>query len=163
MGRPRQFDEGAVLDAAMRCFWSRGYEAASIQDLVGETEITAASLCNASGNKRSFFRTALNRYVEEGVGGRISRCEALSPHQAICAFFDEILTRSLNDHERKGCMLVNSALEMAPHDAEFRKLIAGVLDRIESFFLRCVVSGQADGTITRSKPAKTPAAHLLGV
>ena len=58
---------------------------------------------------------------------------------------------------------MNSALEIAPHHAEFQKLIGGVLDRIESFFLRCVESGQADSTITRSKPAKTLAAHLPGV
>jgi TetR/AcrR family transcriptional repressor of nem operon len=163
MARPREFDENVVMDAAIRCFWSRGYEATSIQNLVGETGITAASLYNAYGDKRSIFRTALDRYVEDGIGERIRRCEALRPRQAIGAFFDEILIRSLNDRERKGCMLVNSALEIAPHDPEFRKMIAGVLDRIENFFLRCVESGQADGTISQSTPANVLAGHLLGV
>jgi TetR/AcrR family transcriptional repressor of nem operon len=60
-------------------------------------------------------------------------------------------------------MLVNSALEMAPHDAEFQKIIASVLDRIERFFLNCIEVGQADGTITRSIPGETLAHHLLGV
>jgi len=50
------------------------------------------------------------------------------------AFFDEILSRSLNDRRHKGCMLVNSALKTAPHDAEFQEIIAGVLARIERFF-----------------------------
>jgi TetR/AcrR family transcriptional repressor of nem operon len=60
-------------------------------------------------------------------------------------------------------MLVNSALEMAPHDPEFQKFIADVLGRIEGFFLRCVETGQIDGTITRAMPAEVLAQHLLGV
>ncbi|WP_371417985.1 TetR family transcriptional regulator C-terminal domain-containing protein [Acidisoma sp. L85] len=69
----------------------------------------------------------------------------------------------MNDREHKGCFLVNSALEMAPHDPEFRKSIARVLKRIEAFFLVCVQNGQADGTITCSTPAEAVAQHFLGV
>jgi TetR/AcrR family transcriptional repressor of nem operon len=60
-------------------------------------------------------------------------------------------------------MLVNSAVELAPHDAQLRKMIVIVLNRIETFFLKCVKAGQADGTITRSVPADNLARHLLGV
>jgi TetR/AcrR family transcriptional regulator, transcriptional repressor for nem operon len=163
MARPREFDDEVVLDAAIRCFWSRGYEATSVKDLIGKTGITAASLYNAFGDKRMLFRRALDRYVEGSIGARIRRCETRPPREAIGAFFEEILSRSLSDRERKGCMLVNSALEMAPHDAEFQKIIASVLDRIETFFLNCIKAGQADGTITRSIPGEALAHHLLGV
>ncbi|WP_319636749.1 TetR/AcrR family transcriptional regulator [Paraburkholderia caribensis] len=105
-----------------------------MKDLTGKTGLTAASLYNAYGDKRGLFRAALDRYVSESIGNRIRRCEALPPLEAIHSFFDEILRRSLNDRQHKGCMLVNSALEMAPHDAEFQKIIAGVLTRIEGFF-----------------------------
>jgi AcrR family transcriptional regulator len=124
MARPREFDEAVVLDAAMQCFWSRGFEATSVKDLLGKTGITAVSLYNAFGDKRALFRTALDHYVEAGIGERIRRCENLPPREAIAAFFDEILKRSLSDRERKGCMLVNAALEVAPHDGEFRKIVA---------------------------------------
>jgi TetR/AcrR family transcriptional repressor of nem operon len=163
MARPREFDEEAVLDATVQCFWRHGYEATSVKDLTGKTGLTAASLYNAYGDKRGLFRAALDRYVSESIGNRIRRCEALAPLEAIHSFFDEILRRSLNDRQHKGCMLVNSALEMAPHDAEFQKIIAGVLTRIEGFFLGCIRTGQADGTITQSQPAAVLARHLLGV
>ena len=101
--------------------------------------------------------------MEGSVAARMRRCEALPPREAIEAFFDEILSRSLNDREHKGCMLVNSALELAPHDAEFQKIIAGVLHRLERFFLGCIESGQATGTISGALPAPTLARHLLGV
>lgn len=163
MARPREFDEDAVLDAAVQCFWSRGYEATSVKDLTGRTGVAAASLYNAYGDKHGLFRVALDRYVESSVMDRIRRCEALPPRQAIGSFFDEILSRSLKDRQHKGCMLVNSALEMAPHDAEFRKIIAGVLARMERFFLERVEAGQKAGTISRARPAQDLARHLLGV
>jgi len=67
---------------------------------------------------------ALDHYVESGIGERIRQFESLPPREAIQAFFEEIVIRSLSDREHKGCMVVNSALELAPHDAEFRKIIA---------------------------------------
>ncbi|WP_175687171.1 TetR/AcrR family transcriptional regulator [Burkholderia anthina] len=163
MARPREFDEVAVLDATVQCFWRFGYEATSVKDLTETTGLTVASLYNAYGDKRGLFRAALDRYVNDSIAKRIARCEALPPLEAIHAFFDEILSRSLNDREHKGCMLVNSALEMAPHDDEFQKTIAGVLARVESFFLGCIRAGQADGTIAQSLSAKVLARHLLGV
>jgi len=163
MGRPREFDEDAVLDAAVECFWSRGYEATSVKDLIDVTGITAASLYNAYGDKRELFRTALDRYVEGTVAARMQRCSALPPREAIESFFGEILRRSLQDREHKGCMLVNSALEMAPHDPEFHTIIAAVLQRLEIFFLDCIERGQTAGTITRDTAAETLAQHLLGV
>lgn len=163
MARPREFDEDNVLDAALECFWSCGYAATSVKDLVAKTGITAASLYNAYGDKRGLFRTALDRYVEGSVAARMRRCKELPPREAIGAFFDEILSRSLNDREHKGCMLVNSALELAPHDTEFLTTIAAALNRLESFFFSCIEAGQATGTITCAMPAQTLARHLLGV
>jgi TetR/AcrR family transcriptional regulator, transcriptional repressor for nem operon len=163
MARPREFDEGVVLDAAVLCFWNRGYEATSVKDLVERTGITAASLYNAFGDKRAIYERALDRYVEGSVASRIRRCEALAPREAIGAFFEEILKRSLGDRERKGCMLVNAALDVAPHDPDFRKIVTDVLAHIEGFFLSCVKAGQGDGSITRSLPAETLSHHLLGV
>ena len=163
MARPREFDEGVVLDAAVLCFWSRGYEATSVKDLVTRTGITAASLYNAFGDKRAIYERALDRYVEGSVASRIRRCEALAPREAIGAFFEEIVKRSLGDRERKGCMLVNAALDVAPHDPDFRKIVTEVLADIEGFFLSCVKAGQGDGSITRSLPAETLSHHLLGV
>jgi len=163
MARPREFDEAAVLDAAIQCFWNRGYEATSVRDLIEKTGITGASLYNAFGDKRALYQRALDHYVEESIADRIRRCEELAPREAIGDFFAEILERSLSDREHKGCMLVNAALDVAPHDPGFQKLVAAVLVRIEGFFLKCIEAGQADGTITRSLPAENLAHHLLGV
>ena len=159
MARPREFEEGVVLDAAMECFWNRGYEATSMRDLVDKTGITGASLYNAFGDKRAIYQRALDRYVEGSVAARLARCEELPPLEAIVAFFDDIVSRSVEDRSRKGCMLVNAALDVAPHDDEFQRIVAEVMTRIELFFRDCVQKG----AITSTMSAEELGRHLLGV
>src|SRR5260370_42636091 len=89
MARPREFDEPAVLDAAMQRFWQYGYEATSVRDLADAMGITGASLYNAYGDKRSLFRRSLDHYLDQSFHERIGRFERnLPPRQAIEAFFD---------------------------------------------------------------------------
>src|SRR5690606_15908845 len=134
MGRPREFDEAAVLDAATLCFWERGYEATSVRELADKMGLTSASLYNTFGDKRALYRRALNHYIDASFADRVRRLEGgLPPRQAIDAFFAEIIQRSLDDAQHKGCMLVNSALEVAPHDPEFKEIVAGVLGQVEAF------------------------------
>ncbi|RVT92129.1 TetR/AcrR family transcriptional regulator [Rhodovarius crocodyli] len=163
MARPREFDEDAVLDAAVQRFWSHGYEATSVRDLIAGTGLTAASLYNAFGDKRALYGRSLSRYVDNSIDDRIRRCSELPPRAGVRAFLAEIVERSLADPDHKGCMVVNAALELAPHDEEFRKTVAGALARIEGFFRRSVAAGQADGTIGRALPPEALARHLLGV
>jgi TetR/AcrR family transcriptional regulator, transcriptional repressor for nem operon len=164
MARPREFDESTVLDAAMRCFWANGYGATSVRDLAEQMGITGASLYNAFGDKRSLYRRTLDHYLQQSVYERVGRLESgFLPYPAICAFFDEVVERSVNDQQHRGCMLVNSALEMAPHDAGFQKIVADELIYIEDFFRRCVMAGQRDGTVTSVRPADELAKLLLSV
>jgi len=163
MARPREFDEAAVLDAAIERFWQSGYEATSVRDLADEMNIAGASLYNAFGDKRSLYERALNRYLDQTFRKRIRRLEpSLPPREAIIAFLQEIVKRSLADKQRRGCMLVNSAIESAPHDAKFFDIVAIFLDEVERFFFRCVSNGQKDGTITRAYSAEDLSRSLLG-
>ena len=163
MARPREFEEDSVLDAAVECFWSRGYEATSVRDLIERTGLTGASLYNAFGDKRSLYHKALEHYVAGSILSRMRQCEELPPSEAITVFFAEILRRSLGDRQHKGCMLVNATLDVTPQDPKFQAIVTGVLTRIEQFFLDALKAGQANGTITLSSPAADLARHLLGV
>ena len=132
MARPREFDETTALDAAMDCFWRDGYEATSVRDLAARMGITGASLYNAFGDKRSLFREVLQRYAERSTRERIARLEStLPPKQAVVAFLGEIVERSV-DGDRRGCLLVNTALEIAPHDPVLGAEVAGHLRRDRS-------------------------------
>ena len=163
MARPREFDEAVVLDAATQRFWKNGYEATSVRDVAEEMGLTSASLYNAFGDKRALYLLVLERYAK----GALDECEkALGgnapPKRAIKDFFDATVTELLNDAQHKGCLVVNTSLELAPHDEEFREVVKGVFMRIEKYLRDCIKAGQADGTISRRQPAADLARSLLG-
>jgi TetR/AcrR family transcriptional repressor of nem operon len=163
MARPREFDETAVLEAAMNCFWAQGFEQTSVRDLAERMGITGASLYNAFGDKRSLYRQAFVHYLAETVRARVARLEKLPAATAVRAFFEEIIDRSVDDKQRRGCMLVNAALELAPYDPEFQRLVTEEMVFIEAFFRRCIEAGQKDDSITDTRPADELAKLLLSV
>jgi TetR/AcrR family transcriptional repressor of nem operon len=164
MARPRGFDETAALDAAMECFWRRGYEATSLRHLTTSTGLAAPSLYNAFGDKQELFSRALQHYLDRTTRDRLRRLEqSFAPKEALHQFFAEIIDHSLCDRDRKGCFLVNSALEVAPHDAKCGALIAKQFDEIEAFFKRSILAGQANKTVSPNVDATQIARLLLGV
>jgi AcrR family transcriptional regulator len=64
MGRPRAFREEEALDAAMRVFWEKGYEGASLDDLTQAMGINRSSLYSSFGDKEALFRRVITRYGE---------------------------------------------------------------------------------------------------
>ncbi len=164
MARPREFDEVTALEAAMECFWHRGYEATSVRDLADKMGISAPSLYNAYGDKHALFVQALEHYLDHSARALIKRLEnSLPPKQAVRRFIEEVIERSVNDRERRGCFLINSALEVAPHDRELGALIADRLAEIEAFFYRSIKTAQAQGAVPTNRVAKDLARLLLGV
>jgi TetR/AcrR family transcriptional regulator, transcriptional repressor for nem operon len=164
MARPREFDEATALEAAIECFWHRGYEATSVRDLAEKMGISAPSLYNTYGDKHALFVQALERYLDRSTRARITRLEdSLPPKQAVRRFIEEIIERSVNDRERRGCFLINSALEVAPHDRKLGSLIADRLAEIETFFYRSIKTAQADGDVPKDRGARDIARLLLGV
>jgi TetR/AcrR family transcriptional repressor of nem operon len=163
MARPIAFDQTVALDAAIECFWHHGYRASSVRDLAASMGICGTSLYNSFGNKRALFIKALERYLDHSLRARIGRLQPLPPKQAIRGFFDEIIERSLKDRARRGCLLINSALEVAPHDRKLGVEIAQRLTEIEDFFRDRIMAGRADGSIPKRVDADNVARLLLGV
>jgi len=164
MARLREFDEDRALDAAVDCFWSRGYEATSVRELAREMGIGGASLYNAFGDKRTLFARVLERYANRSTRERIARLEASHrPREAIRAFLAEVIERSLKDTDCKGCLLVNSALDVAPHDVELGRAVAVYLEEIRAFFRRNVDAANKAGETPRGTDADALSIHLLGV
>jgi TetR/AcrR family transcriptional repressor of nem operon len=164
MPRLKAFDEDRAIDSAVDCFWARGYEATSVRDLAEAMGIGGASLYNAYGDKRELFIRSLERYANRSMRERVARIEArFEPKQAIGAFLAEIIDRSVKDPDCKGCLLVNSALDVAPHDPEIGRLVAAYLGEIRAFFKRSLLAARQAGQVPRRLDAETAAAHLLGV
>jgi TetR/AcrR family transcriptional repressor of nem operon len=158
----KRFDIDETLEKTMRVFWARGYEATSMQALVQAMGINRGSLYDTFGGKRQLFLAALHRYDERN---RRARLEALerggSPRGAIEALFRGWIDAALEDAERSGCFLTNTALELAVHDREVGDLVARSQQETESFFMRLVERGQSEGEIPLSVDAPATARALL--
>ena len=164
MARPRAFDNDEALDAAIECFWRRGLAATSVRDLASEMGINAPSLYNAFGDKRRLFAEALERYAQQSMRERILRIESkYAGSQAIEDFFKEVIERSLSDPNRRGCLIVNSALEVAPHDKALQLVIAAYLAEIESFFRRCLETSARGGGLPASTNIADTSRLFLGI
>jgi TetR/AcrR family transcriptional regulator, transcriptional repressor for nem operon len=164
MARPKEFDDAAVLDSAIDCFRLRGYHATSVRDLAASMGVAGTSLYNSFGDKRALFIKALERYIDRSVRTRLRRLEeSHPPKQVIGAFFKEVIDRSLNDRSRRGCLLINSAIEISPHDPKLGSQIALHIGEIEEFFRRTIRAAQADGSVEAGLNVKDIARLLLGV
>ena len=120
----------------MQRFWAAGYTATSVRDLGDAMGLGQASVYNAFGDKRTLFTQCLDRYLDANMRARIARVEkTLPPRQAIETFLSEIVERSLEN--RLGCLLVNAALEVAPHDPDIADIVAARMGELEAFFRRC--------------------------
>jgi len=109
-GRPLSFDRDAALESAMRVFWERGYEAASVSDLTAAMGITPPSLYTAFGDKEQLFLEAIERYAL-GYGSISARALSEEPtaRAAIERWLHEAARELTEPCHPKGCMVVMAA------------------------------------------------------
>ena len=125
-----------------------------MRDLADHTGMTTPSLYNAFGDKKAIYRLVLDRYVRRALESCATTFGGDNPPlRALELYFDDLIEEALADALQKGCFVVNTALEVAPHDADFRDLVTNVFDRIEKYLRDCIASGQSDGTIRTKLPA----------
>jgi len=96
--------------AALRVFWRRGYEGASIVELTAEMRIGRASLYSAFGNKAELFKMALDLYEREKMSYMAEALkESTSRRMAERVFFGALRMQTSN-MDPKGCLHVISAV-----------------------------------------------------
>ena len=161
MPRPREFEREVVLDRAMRAFWSRGYAATSIQHLVERMGIQRGSLYGAFGDKRALFLAAVERYDRVMTARLLATLDAPgSGLEAIRRFFRLKVGAAQERGRPRGCLVTNSATELASRDRETAGRIGATLGRIEAAFHRAVVRAQQAGEIDPARDARALARFL---
>lgn len=164
MARPRQFDEHVALDVAMNHFWEKGYERTTVRDLSDQMGITLSSFFNTFGDKRSVFERALQLYILKAVGSATAHFDEDAPPLTLLQrFFTVLIDESLEDPDNKGCLVANCVVEVGPHDAVFREVVAQVLGRLEKSFEKLIRRGQREGTVNASLSPKEMASLLLAL
>jgi TetR/AcrR family transcriptional repressor of nem operon len=168
MVRQREFDTDKVLDAAMRIFWDKGFEATSLTDLTSAMGIQRPSLYAAFGDKKELFETALRRYTTLHAAQIRSRLQQEgSVKQAFRALFEHIGAEGDVSKPSHGCFCINTMVELAPHDSKF-----AVLTREHQMYLAVIFqetiergqrSGELSGDLNASAAAKSLVISMIGL
>ncbi|WP_248925119.1 TetR/AcrR family transcriptional regulator [Paenibacillus hamazuiensis] len=161
-GRPREFKDTAVVDAAMEVFWERGFEASSTEELCERTGLGRGSLYNAFGSKHALFQKALGRYQEIGIQAQVEILQHPGPvKDRLRALMEFAIEQDFNGTQRRGCMAVNAAIERGSKDAAVARLVGGHVARLEQALCHVIALGQRSGEIVSARPALELARFFL--
>jgi TetR/AcrR family transcriptional repressor of nem operon len=149
MARVREFDPEAAIDSAMQVFWRSGYNDTTMEDIVEETGVSRYGLYGTFGNKKDLLLAAIRHYeqcmsdlVWSGLRkSDAGRTEIIEHWQAL---------RNLAEEESfcNGCLVVNVAAEVAPHDPEIAAEVQRIDNEHAALFATAIRNGQAAGEIS---------------
>lgn len=165
MGRPPKFDRETVLNAAMRCFWQRGYAQTSIDDLVEATGLKRGSLYFYFADKKTLFLAVLEHYKQNVVLGRRLRVDAAPNARAgIENFFVETLSSVEGADFYWGCLNTNTATQL--NEVSEQEIVSWIKSGItawEKYWETVVSRGIQDGSICSKSAPKDTAIALVAL
>jgi TetR/AcrR family transcriptional repressor of nem operon len=148
MPRPREFDIDEALDAAMITFWTQGYQATSMTDLVEATGLHKGSIYKAFDDKHDLFMKSLTRYLDDGYErARVSLSSTESPLGNLRAWLQNFVVLCCDQPVQRGCLAMNSAIELGPHDDQVRELLLRHHARASALLVETIENGQRAGEL----------------
>ncbi|MDF2706269.1 MAG: TetR family transcriptional regulator [Nonomuraea muscovyensis] len=155
MGRPREFDEQAVLDAAMDVFWAKGYEATTTEDLCNGTGLGRGSLYNAFGSKHRLYQESIRRYAATKASAQLAMLAEDRPiRERLRALMLGVIDADMADPGRRGCLALNAATEAAGRSEEVTALVRRQFADLEQAICDLVAIGQSTGELPTGRPAR---------
>jgi TetR/AcrR family transcriptional repressor of nem operon len=162
MARHKEFDREEVLDRAMDLFWRRGYEATSVRDLVDHLGIGQGSIYGTFGDKHALFLEALDRYRRTQDPQLASLLEGPgSVKDKLRVAFEGLVEESTCEGGRRGCFMVNSAVEMAPCDPQTAKRVKANAAGAQGVFGEALVRAREAGEIPPDRDPRALARFLF--
>lgn len=162
MPKNETFNKEEVLDATLRLFWSKGYYATSIQDLVEATGLNRSSIYNSFGDKHSLFKASLVRYRQQQRQSTNNwLLNSDSPKQAIINLFKGIAHEIVEVPENKGCFFSNSTTEFGNRESDLFDILLNNQIDMESMLSDLISKGQASGEINKGIDPDTSAGYLF--
>jgi AcrR family transcriptional regulator len=162
-GRPREFEVDRALDRALRVFWRKGYEGATLPDLTKAMGINRPSLYAAFGSKEGLFRRALDRYDEgpasyarEALGEPTARAVA---ERLLGGAVDQLTDR----RNPRGCLLVHGALACGEAAESIRRELASRRAGGEAALRRRFERALAEGDLTADSDPAALARYVVTV
>ena len=162
MARTKDFNEEDVLNKALAIFWQKGYNGTSMQDLVEGLGISRSSMYDTYTDKYTLFVKSLERYRQQTAAGTLQMIkQAVSPKAILKEILQTVVHESLFDKMPRGCFMVNTCVEKAPHDEVVAKIVQENITDYETAFYEAIKKGQAMGEITNRNDARALARFII--
>jgi TetR/AcrR family transcriptional repressor of nem operon len=162
VARTKEFDPDAALHKALELFWERGYEATSMADLVQHLGIARASIYATFGGKRDLYVQALERYLQTRDPNVVEVLSQPGPAlPAVRSLIQAYAEESLCDEHRRGCMVVNAAVEVMSRDPQVARRVEASWDAVETALTSALTRARAQGEISADKDPRALARFLL--
>lgn len=161
MARTKEFDPDVALQRAMELFWQRGYEATSMANLVEHMGIGRESIYATFGSKRELYAKAYEHYLATGVDFVEELSQPGPALPAIRALVERYAEEAAHDTTHRGCLVVNTAVELAPHDQALARRVESNWDFIETTLTTALTRARAQGELTPDKNPRSLARFLL--
>jgi TetR/AcrR family transcriptional regulator, transcriptional repressor for nem operon len=143
MSRPREFDVDLALDRALDAFWSKGYEATSLDELCEATGLSRSSLYGTFGSKRELLLQAVDRYVERRTPDLAAILAQQPVQAAFAALARQFIDQIVSGPGRRGCFLGNCAAELPRGDRAAMVRVRQGLERTQATFRAALMQGAA--------------------
>ncbi|MBV6625643.1 MAG: TetR/AcrR family transcriptional regulator [Rivularia sp. (in: Bacteria)] len=160
-GPNKQFEPEMALSKAMEVFWARGYEAASLAELLQNMGISRKSMYDTFGNKQALFLKALEHYAQTNLR---SIKEQLSVSGSPLKNIEQLLLSMQKTHGKsgsKGCLLGTCTADFDTSDVEIAPVLRSYFDRLENIFYEAFSRAIAAGELSREADARDLARMLL--
>ncbi|MDJ1486242.1 TetR/AcrR family transcriptional regulator [Cytophagaceae bacterium YF14B1] len=160
-GRPTTFDNEQVLQKAQQVFWTKGYTATSLDDLLNVMQMGSGSFYNIfKGGKKELFRKSIQQRREAFEAFKAELDKSKSPIDQIKDFFRSIANADTETH-LKGCIISNTIVEMTFIDQELENEAIEILKEVETMFTQAIRKAQADGTMKNNTDAAILGKYLI--
>lgn len=163
MARTREFEPEEALDKAMRLFWVKGYSDTSMDEVVKHTGVSLHGLYSVFGNKKDLFLAALDRYCHVSAARLVSEMDRPGTGLKEIREFLQMFVRAAGDpSSKRGCLMCNTAVDMAPHDKSSKDKVGAHFDQMRRGFRRALDNAKECGEISTELDTGKVADYLTG-
>ena len=161
MPRPKEFDPDDAIEKAMQVFWHKGYEATSMEDLLSAMDLNRGSLYDTFGDKRQLFLKVIDRYCNGFVGEKFSLLDQPGPAlPTLRRFIHGMIEGGLADPQRRGCLIANTVMELAPHEQDIAGKVCQAMKTGEDAFFKILSRAKEQGELAKDKDPRGLARFL---